>query len=93
MREAIEADVCRLICRIERLTSDRPDSLAIMRQVAVLCLKVRYTSFHSLLGSLETYLVKLGITSGLETYEGIKALERLKAKTEQGEPQGEAYVA
>jgi len=93
MREAIEADVCRVICRFERLVSGSPDSAAIMRQVAVFCLKARYLPYHSLLGLLETYLVRLGITSGLETYEGIKELERLKAKTEQGEPQGEAYVA
>jgi hypothetical protein len=59
MRNAIREDVCRLICHFERLTKGSFDSAAVMRQVAVYCLSVRYSSYGSVCDLLEKYLAKV----------------------------------
>jgi hypothetical protein len=51
--DAIKEDVVRLICRFERLSEGRPDCAAIMREVAVRCLILRYSSYTHLCRLLE----------------------------------------
>jgi len=54
----IKADVVRLICRFERLSAGSPECAAIMREVAVFCLSVKYSSNTHLCELLEKHLAK-----------------------------------
>jgi len=54
----IKEDVVRLICRFERLSSGSPECAAIMREVAIYCLSLRYSSYTHLCELLEKHLAK-----------------------------------